>query len=121
MILFSKIKKASNDHLDKVVCKKGAKKAFDTSVSTYFFCLFSSGGETWSTATDDLNMPSSGGGQISSPDSSDYHSAGNMESHNGNVSDSPSPHGIGGFQCGKCSMKFQDTESFRGHVEKCFN
>ena len=92
-------------------------------ISDHLISLYFLGGETWSTATEDLSIPPSAGSQLPNQDSVDYHAAGNMENHNGNqgVADSPSPHGIGGFQCGKCSMKFQDTDSFRGHVEKCFN
>ena len=72
------------------------------------------GGETWSTATDDVAASSTNATTTAST-ISDYHAT-----MNSTGSTSPS-HGIGGFQCGKCNSKFHDTEAFRGHAEKCFN
>lgn len=67
------------------------------------------GGDAWSTAGDDQHTATDG--QSSPSVTTDYNLAEKGESNDNVI----------GFQCGKCSLKFKDTESFREHAEKCFN
>ena len=71
-----------------------------------------SGGETWSTITEDSGNVSS-----NPPEYQDGSEAKDKESANS----AQIVHPIDGFQCGKCNTKCDDTEAFRGHIEKCFN
>lgn len=71
--------------------------------------IFSLGGDAWSTAGDDQHTATEG--QSSPSVTTDYNLAEKGESNDNVI----------GFQCGKCSLKFKDTESFREHAEKCFN
>ena len=64
--------------------------------------------QAWSTATDDSPNSSSSTGTHTPPVSS--HDVGGNESGNSEV-----------LSCGKCESSFPDSDSFRSHVEKCFN
>ncbi|XP_065652216.1 leucine-rich repeat-containing protein 45 isoform X6 [Hydra vulgaris] len=71
--------------------------------------------DTWSTCSDDLN--NIGGSRTATPVSnqSDFVIKEDRENHDNGTRISA------GFQCGKCSARYHDTEAFRSHVEKCFN
>ena len=90
-------------------------------------------GETWSTGADEPSNVSSSStvsaGQTLNAVMQKFNpqethdQVANIDSHEEaeNTSGNLNAAVAGGFQCGKCSLKCQDTESFRDHVEQCFN